>query len=137
VFVFVFEIDRHERRNSSRSCRSFVIANCQHALADPSEVVWKQKAFGSASGAGVTNIFVGAPPGGVINSSLAPALTNNVITGGVASASSAKDATSFANSGNTQGDKPSAAYASGATLANLTSGNNVDLATLTRGLSVA
>lgn len=91
--------------------------------------LFRGDSLGSVPAPGVANIFIGTTPGGVLGSSAAPTLTNNVITGFVASASSTTDATSFATYSTTQGVQPLAAYSSGASLPNFTATNNVDLAT--------
>jgi autotransporter-associated beta strand protein len=95
----------------------------------PSWLLVRGDSLGAAPGAGVANVFIGSTPTGALGSGSAPTLTNNVITGFVASSSSTTDATSFATYSTTQGVQPLAAYASGASLANFTATNNVDLAT--------
>jgi autotransporter-associated beta strand protein len=92
-------------------------------------VLVRGDALGSAPGAGVANVFIGTTPTGAMGSGTAPTLTNNVMTGFVASSSSTTDATSFATYSTTQGVQPLAAYSSGAVLTNFTATNNVDLAT--------
>lgn len=91
-------------------------------------VLVRGDALGSVPGAGVANVFIGSTPSGALGSGTMPTLTNNVITGFVASSSSTTDATSFATYSTTQGVQPLAAYASGASLANFTATNNIDLA---------
>ena len=118
----VLTVRPNAAQNASLTMPSYSFSNGN------SWVLVRGDALGSAPGAGVANVFIGTTPAGALGSGTAPILTNNVITGFVASSSSTTDATSFATYSTTQGVQPLAAYASGASLANFTATNNVDLA---------